>query len=116
MERAKIINLTPHAVTILAWCQTLDGDTVIPPSGQVARCEEVTNPNGMIETEFGQIEFVQKSFGAVVGLPEQEPGTYLIVSMMVRQALPERKDLLSPGDLVRDTSGKIVGCKNLACN
>jgi len=53
------------------------------------------------------------AFGAPEGLPDFEQGTFYIVSQMVLQALPERKDLLVPAEIVRDANGVIVGCKSL---
>lgn len=102
------INLTPHEIRI--------GDRVIPPSGKVARCEEITTPAGT----FDGVELINRKYGQVHGLPEpgakKFDGTFYIVSAMVRMALPDRIDLASPGDLVRDETGKIVGCKNLVVN
>lgn len=46
----------------------------------------------------------------VVNLPDPKPGTYYIVSKMLAQAYPERKDLIFPGTLVRNESGDVVGC------
>ena len=100
----KFINLTPHAIN-------LPGLTV-PASGNVARCKEVTLAGG----EWNGVELVVKKFGEVTDLPEPDAGTMYIVSMMVRQALPERNDLASPGDLTRDAQGQITGAKNLAIN
>jgi len=103
-----VINKTPHAVNIVG------------PNGQVVRTYEkgdsqirlavitirgINLPDGTptSKTEFGDPE----------GLPEFEPGTYYIVSQMVQTALPERKDLLVPAEIVRDDGGNIVGCKSL---
>lgn len=46
----------------------------------------------------------------IIGLPEPKKGTYYIVSKMLAQACPERKDLISPGTVVRNGSGDVVGC------
>lgn len=99
-----IINLTPHAIHI--------GERTFQASGAVARCTETTRT----ETWYYGIELVVKEYGAVTDLPDDDGETLYIVSMMVRQALPHRHDLASPGDLVRDADGKIVGAKNLAVN
>jgi hypothetical protein len=52
-------------------------------------------------------------FGDTVDLPDQIDGTWLIVSAIVRMAHPDRTDLLSPGQQVRDDQGRVVGCKSL---
>ena len=49
-------------------------------------------------------------------IDDEQPDVLLIVSAMVRQALPDRKDLASPGDLVRDENGAVIGCGNLIIN
>jgi hypothetical protein len=108
------INLCPHAIVIL-------GDTggvvrTIPPSGVVARCAEQTIYLPPIEPD--DIPVCLREYGDVTGLPTEgsdEPG-YYIVSNMVRQALPKRLDLASPGDTVRDQEGQIIGVKNLIVN
>ena len=99
-----IINLTPHAINL--------PDRTIEPSGKVARCTEITNDAGRFEG----IELITRQYGEVVDLPEPVDGDLLIVSALVRAARPGRLDLASPGDLVRDADGKIVGCKNLVVN
>jgi hypothetical protein len=43
-------------------------------------------------------------------LPDQEKGTYFIVPAVVRTSAPNRKDLLSPVKIIRDSDGNIVGC------
>jgi hypothetical protein len=99
-----IINLTPHAIHLPT--------VTIEPSGTVARCQEITVQAGTFEGT----ALVRKEYGQVTDLPAPEDGVLYIVSMMVRLALPDRTDLASPGDLVRDASGQIVGAKNLAVN
>lgn len=100
----KLINLTPHAINL--------PDRTVPPSGTVARCAEVTTSVGNIDG----IELISRSYGEVTDLPAPQPETYYIVSALVRAALPERADLLSPGDVIRDADGKIIGAKNLIRN
>jgi hypothetical protein len=117
----KIINLTPHNIIV--------NNYNFPPSGTVARCEEITEKNVSLMTEGGEsFQLVKKYYGKVENLPEIETykehplsnynhiAVYYIVSAMVRLAVPDRQDLLSPGDLIRDEKGNIVGCKNLVCN
>jgi hypothetical protein len=99
-----IKNLTPHDVNI--------SNVIFPVSGIVAR---VSQTNTVISS-FDGIDLVRASYGDVIDLPDEEEGTLLIVSAMVRVALPNRTDLASPGDLIRDESGNIIGCKNLIVN
>ena len=59
---------------------------------------------------------IAREYGAVMGIPEPEPDTLYIVPALVRLALPARKDIASPGDLVRNDKGQVVGAKNLVVN
>lgn len=105
----KIINLCPHAIHI----HTKFGKISIEPSGEVARCEEITKPVYLLDEA---IPIVSKAYSLVTGLPDPQAGTIYLVSMLVRSTLPNRSDLLSPGDAVRDEKGVIIGCTNLVCN
>lgn len=98
----QMINLTPHGVNIAG--------KEFPASGQVARCAEVITSAGEVEG----IPLIRRNFGAVEGLPPISEGTMYIVSAMVMQASPGRADLVCPGELIRDATGKVIGCKNLA--
>jgi hypothetical protein len=64
----------------------------------------------------GAIPLVSVSYGKVEGLPEGVPGTLFVVSALVRAAVPDRTDVASPGDLVRDEKGAVIGCRNLVVN
>jgi hypothetical protein len=116
-----VVNLTPHAINV----QRDDGAFVtFPPSGSVARVETVTTPVYVMERSLAMRELaladgvlvsVQK-FGEVTGLPEPEDGTLYIVSAMVRTAVPHRRDVLSPGELIRNDAGQPIGCAGLIAN
>ena len=100
-----IINLMPHALVICP------GDIVVQSSG-VARCTTVTSPAG----DHLGVPLTVVSYGAVEGLPGPLLGVLYVVSGLVRAAVPDRRDVASPGELVRDSKGAVVGCKNLVVN
>ena len=105
----KLINLTPHAITI----PTDAGNYEIQPSGEVARIETHHTPHLLITTDDGHrinIETVRQ--GAVLGLPERQPNTFYIVSSIVAQHV-NRRDVVSPGRLLRDENGTVIGCEGL---
>lgn len=105
----QVLNLTPHALNLVL----PDGSVkAVPPSGQVARCASSSAPAG----EFDGIPLSKTTFGQVQDLPEPKDGVLLVVSALVRQAVPTRTDVASPGDLVRDEAGNVVGCKGLIVN
>lgn len=117
-----LLNLTPHAVRVIP----ADGspETVIPPSGQVARVASA--PLLPFGREEGNIPlFVADGARSGVTLPAiardgfgAMPG--LIVSRIVAEALRGENDarsvglrLFVPADLVRDASGAVIGCRGL---
>ena len=100
-----IINLTPHIIDVR------DGETSrdLPPSGIVARVATVR----VLDGEIDGIPVYRVTFGVVTGLPDHPTdGVIYVVSGMVAAAAP-RADVFSPGDLVRDDKGVVVGCRGL---
>lgn len=108
-EKQMFVNLTPHAIHLHHNGFIL----TVPASGRVARCSAVTTPCG----DHDGFPLVRRSFGAVSvddqPFPDPVPGTIFIVSALCAAALAGRDDVASPGDLVRDDQGQIVGCRDL---
>lgn len=103
----KIINLTPHALNIIA----ADGSIVdIQPSGNIAR---VASSSAVVATING-INVTASTWGEVTGLPAAEEGVILIVSRMVKDRVANRADVMVPGAPVRDSDGKIIGASGLS--
>lgn len=109
----RFINLTPHEVKIVGG----DGrvKAILSPSGVVARVEQTRVQAGHTGA-YGGVECWRTSYGEVTGLPPQQDRNGLIVSAMVRMACPGRRDVFSPGELVRDSDGKVIGCRGLDGN
>ena len=103
-----IINLTPHPVNLL----DVDANVVITfHSEGLARCSQNDIIIGKLNKD---IILTKTSYGEVIGLPEQAPRTFYIVSRLVLNALPNRTDLLVPNQLIRDSEGQIVGCRSFS--
>jgi hypothetical protein len=102
----KIINLTPHPINII-------GLEEIKPSGNPARLEEVTENYIDILIKGIRIPVIKKKLGSIIGLPESQPETILVVSLPVAQAA-HRSDVFAIGESVRDKNGNVVGAKSLA--
>lgn len=102
-----LINKTPHSVVI---CDT-EGHTlrVIEPAGQPIRLKAETVRDGEVDG----VPVSRTLFGEPVNLPEPEEGTSYIVSQLVKNACPEREDLLVPAEVLRDEKGVILGCQSL---
>lgn len=106
----KLINLTPHEITIL----DTEGKIirVIPPTSPAARVTSREEKRLPIDG----VPFVETIFGKVENLPDEEPGVFLIVSQIVIAACPGRNDLIRPDTgptCLRDAAGKIVGVRQL---
>lgn len=105
-----IINLTPHELRL----HDEDGRLVatVPPSGQIVRVR--TRPVRIGQTEEGVPMFVTV-YGDVEGLPEPKPNTIYVVSGLVREhpSVAARDDVFSPGRLLRDDAGRVVGAVGL---
>ena len=130
-ETYMVINCTPHDVLIygVTSCMLQDGRPYIREEG-----EESPEPLRVYPAakDPARAIFEHKLVGVVdgiliyrwltediVNLPDPKPGTYYIVSKIVAQACPERKDLIFPGTVVRGTpkgsrwmsaDDHVVGC------
>ena len=104
----RIINLTPHDIVIV----TENGNRIIPKSGAIACVSYEPLNCGFFE----DILLLSTTFGEVTGLPNYQSDTLLIVSAVVRSVAFNRPDLASPGELVRDAGGNVVGCRGLIVN
>jgi hypothetical protein len=107
----KILNFTPHAVTIKTASATNTYNSV-----GVARADTRAEVVGYID----DLPIIKKTFGNVYGLPESVPNdTVLIVSSLTAQAAkaqahPLADRLYIVNDTVRDENGRIIACTSLA--
>jgi len=102
----KIVNCTPHRLNILDDHE--NEVMVVEPSGQIAR----VNMGSEICGEVFGFTLSKVTIGDIEGLPPYEDDTIIITSSMV-EAQTSRQDVYSPGALVRDESGKPIGCQGL---
>jgi hypothetical protein len=117
----KIINYTPHDVTIK------DNNGLVHTflkTGKVARVQSPQKERFTLGcyTAVGETTFsvFQNYFGSVYvehsdgsensDLPPFEAGVYYVVSTLVKQALPDRYDLICPNssDAVKNDKGHII--------
>lgn len=108
-ERAPdtIINMTPHPINVIR-----NGEVV-----QIFENKGIVRIATTICRDYDPVAGIPtcRTFykDTAEGLPEYQKGTWYIVSQIVRSALPNRRDLLVPTDLVRDETGNIIGCESL---
>lgn len=102
----KILNKTPHEVTILD--EKGDIDQVIPAvKGEEWRLDETTTLQGYING----IRVTQTIYRCSQ-LPEHKKGVWYIVSALFKLHYPDRDDLLVPAEVIRDGS-KVIGCLSI---
>lgn len=121
-----LYNLTPHTIRVFSATDEIVAE--IPPSGMVARIEKVGNHQIDSETvsvpNFGDngetweydIPILTSAAAGVSGLPNEQASVRFIVSAAFRVACPDRLDLVSPADLVRDEAGNVIGCRGFEAN
>lgn len=105
----KLINLTPHVIKIHNPERLL---VALDSTDEIARVEVTTEPQGSI----GDIIIYRNTYSDVTGVPAPVDGVSYVVSAIVRLALPNRSDVLSPGDLLRSPEGQPIGCLGLVQN
>jgi len=106
---AEIVNLTPHPLTI----ERTDGTVAaIPATGAVARLAVTREARPAVKTTVGEFAVTTPKLGAIEGLPDPQVGKIYVVSALVADAA-KRSDVFSPGELVRDSEGKIIGARGL---
>jgi hypothetical protein len=130
-----IKNLTPHPVVIVYTEEDPRPIITIQPKEIPARLSAWTENAGSADG----IPMTRTVFGKPINLPDQafecpacgdigphinfngvtpccnaQPFmVWLIVSQIVKNALPDREDLLVPAQVVRDGEGNIIGCRSL---
>lgn len=126
----KLINLTPHPVNFYntkdlvelgkpgsnQWGLPLGGATPylsLEPAANPATAPRV-GVNHVPAGELDGVPLFRAAFGEVYNLPAPVEGTIYIVSALVYNAAPDRKDLATVLGGVKDLMGKMCGCVGLA--
>lgn len=108
----KILNYTPHTINVC------NENNEVVSSFESVGCARISTTQKE-EYKVDGIQVMSTVYGEVEGLPEQEDGVMYLVSFMVVNALPNRKDLIAPNTspqaCVRDEEGKIIGVRSFQC-
>jgi len=104
----RIINMTPHIINMAD--ENGNISKIFKPSGNLIKLSVKTERINIING----IPISKTVFGEPEGLPKEQPRVFYIVSQLVKNALPERKDLLVPSEVVRDDKGQIIGYRSLS--
>lgn len=117
-----IINRTPHPVNLLnpdnsvRFCWVPEGEPIrlaqeTCKMGELTYDKPIENDD---ENEvFINVPLTWTKFGST-NLPEQQDDVYYIVSALVKNAFPDRTDLLIPNEIVRDEGNNVIGCRSFA--
>lgn len=117
VQPAEIINLTPHAIQLISHSSYVYKDQApnivltLPPSGRVARVDQVTSLDKQISVNGAIIDITTVVPRELVELPKKQPGVYYAVSKLVAEQLKGRGDLLVMHGLYKQHS-KTIGCRS----
>lgn len=109
-RREKVINLTPHDITVRL---ETGEEKNFPATGKAARVKTLSEPAKKVMG----VPTVTQSYDVIEGLPEPKKGVLYLVSMVVRQAAQAegRTDVISPDTspegAIRDDKGRIVAVR-----
>ena len=103
----RLVNLTPHAISL----HGVDGVKTLQSEG-IARLAVTREPRPDVILLDGTFPVVRPTLGAVTGLPDAREGVIYVVSALVAEAV-KRPDVMSPGELIRDAAGVIIGARGL---
>lgn len=110
-----ILNLTPHPIRLYASEREDGSDDLDPHLRKVIEPEEKPARLGTVElgTQGDGIELVEYTHAR--DLPPRRDGVRYIVSLVVALAVAhKRDDLLVPYREVRNSTGTVIGCRQLA--
>jgi hypothetical protein len=100
-----IINCTPHVINVI----TPNGETItIPPSGIIPRIAISSS----IEEVIDGVEISSTSYGKIENLPSPNGDIFVVSALVAGKAM--RRDVVSPGPLVRGENGQPIGCRGLS--
>lgn len=110
-----ILNLTPHPIRLYTNEREDGVDDLEPHLRKVIEPEATPARIGMVElgTQGDGIELVE--YTHTQGLPPKRDGVRYVVSLVVALAVAhKRSDLLVPYREVRNSTGTVIGCRQLA--
>jgi hypothetical protein len=116
---SQIINLTPHPIHLCLGNDDTVTVTIPRMTESGARVTENSERVGEIVHEGHSVPDYSVEYGSIEGLPPPvHDGVVYVVSIIVARAAAAfgwtTEDLRVPHGLVRDSSGRIVGCRGLA--
>ena len=84
----------------------------IPPSGVIARIAVTRTALAPVTIDGVELAVSLPVMGEVTDLPSLKAGVIFVVSALVAGAA-NRPDVMSPGELIRDGAGNVIGARGL---
>ena len=109
MKMKNVINLTPHPVIIL-----LDNGEINNYESQGSLRLSTSTIKTDVLNDGTPISITK--FGDLVDIPQINEDTMYIVSSIICNANRDRADFFMPDQIVRNETGKILGCRSLTQN
>ena len=107
----KLVNKTPHDVNVYSGSEIV---ATYPSAGQIRLKEKIVASRKIEDSNGVELDIVDKEYGSSE-LPKPVYMQFFIVSKIVRDAFPDRTDLLvpdtGPDSVVRDDNGQIIGIR-----
>jgi len=105
----ELINLTPHKVRIIRnGC-----NIILPACKHPPRLKREGFKSGYVELGRNTIPIYDNTYTNCAGLPSRKHGVFYIVSSLIAQSYPDRRDFLIPNP-VRDEEKNIIGCTSFS--
>ena len=97
----KYINLTKHEI------HELTSGLVLKPSSTPI----LVRTNTKVARMYAGVPIMHTKVSSIRGLPEPLEGTIYIVPALALNCIPkDRTDVVAPGSVKKDASGKVLGC------
>jgi hypothetical protein len=109
-----VVNLTPHPLRIKRGDGTFLELPKPAPGVAIPRRSVKTELVYSMESHDGSLPVYRTVLGPVENVPVDTPETVYVVSRIVVDALPDRTDLFSPGEAIRDAEGKVIGANGIS--
>ena len=120
-----LVNLTPHDVVIdpgdgtppvrFPASGTVPHLVLSEPQWETLTVADPARPDGPRASVGLPLAVGATWQGVDPPLPEPRPHTLYLTSRVVAEHFPHRTDLVWPDDLVRDTEGRVIAARRLAC-
>ena len=112
MENIKLVNKTPHPVTLVLEDGARISLEPVLPTPRVSSSSVKTASYTITDGE-GTEHVITREAPTFGEIAEPEEGVIYVVSMLVAARAKGRTDLVSPGRQLRNEAGQVIGCAGL---